>query len=184
MKRFGWSRSAGEDDQPSPPDDNSPARSQGSSNSSSRGGSLKSANKSREQSPARLGEATGSAGGAGAAAVAASNKKMLKIGANVRFRGDVMECNTVVLCGRLQVSGQRQQDDDDDSCVFFYEIVFFRCVFAFLSDDGTWGRGGENKAPEVEVTFHPSRVRAAQATVTFARRFRRPGSGLRPSPLA
>lgn len=32
-----------------------------------------------------------------------SNKKMLKIGANVRFRGDVMECNTVVLCGRLQV---------------------------------------------------------------------------------
>lgn len=107
MKRFGWRSSAGEDDQSSPPDANSPARSQRSSNSS-RAGSLKSssntATKSREQSPAGLQDrdATGAAGG-GAAAVAVSNKKTLKIGANVRFRGDVMECNTVVLCGRLQV---------------------------------------------------------------------------------
>lgn len=108
MKRFGWRSSAGDDEQSSPPD-NSPTRSQRSSNSSSRGGSLKSANtaatKSREQSPARLGaDAIGAATGAGGGAVVAvSNKKMLKIGANVRFRGDVMECNTVVLCGQLQV---------------------------------------------------------------------------------
>lgn len=109
MKRFGWRSSAGDEEQSSPLA-NSPARSQRSSNSSSRGGSLKSANtaatKSREQSPARLGDyAAGAAtgGGGGGAVVAVSNKKMLKIGANVRFRGDVMECNTVVLCGRLQV---------------------------------------------------------------------------------
>ncbi|CAN0132666.1 unnamed protein product, partial [Ectocarpus sp. 4 AP-2014] len=115
MKRFtGWRSSAAEDDgqQASPPE-HSPTRSQLSNNStSSRGASssLRSAYaapKSREQSPARfgaasadtLGAATGSSGGA---VVAVSSKKMLKIGANVRFRGDVMECNTVVLCGRLQ----------------------------------------------------------------------------------
>lgn len=117
MKRFtGWRSSAAEDDgqQASPPE-HSPTRSQLSSNStSSRGGSssLRSgyaATKSREQSPARFGAASGDTLGAatgsssGGAVVAVSSKKMLKIGANVRFRGDVMECNTVVLCGRLQV---------------------------------------------------------------------------------
>eukprot|EP00903_Cladosiphon_okamuranus_P005847 g5787.t1 len=112
MKRFGWRSSTGDEEQASPPD-NSPARSHRSSNSSSRGGSsLQSANtattKSREQSPARLGADAvgggggGEGGGGGGAVVAVSNKKMLKIGANVRFRGDVMECNTVVLRGRLQ----------------------------------------------------------------------------------
>lgn len=116
MKRFtGWRSSAAEDDgqQASPPE-HSPTRSQLSNNSTnSRGASssLRSgytAPKSREQSPARFGAASAdtlgaAAGSSGGAVVAVSSKKMLKIGANVRFRGDVMECNTVVLCGRLQV---------------------------------------------------------------------------------
>lgn len=106
------------------PADNSPARSQRSSNStSSRGTSLRSAytaaTKSREQSPSNPSRAAGgdaASGAGGAAAAAVSNKKMLKIGANVRFRGDVMECNTVVLCGRLQVGA------------FFALVVFSRDV--------------------------------------------------------
>lgn len=108
MKGFGWRTS---------PTENSPARSQLSSNS---GFSLKSSNtatKSREQSPARLAaDATGGGGGGGGGAVVAvSNRKMLKIGANVRFRGDVMECNTVVLYGRLQVR------------LFFLGALFLMC---------------------------------------------------------
>lgn len=49
---------------------------------------------------------TGAAGSGSAGSPAkggSSNKKMLKIGRNVRFRGDVMECDTVILCGRLEV---------------------------------------------------------------------------------
>lgn len=103
--------------------DYSPARSaasyRSSTNSSVRGvgGSSGRASKSPEGSPnaSWRGSATadGEVGAAGAGpngggieggtGATTSNKKMLKIGANVRFRGDVMECNTVVLCGRLQV---------------------------------------------------------------------------------
>lgn len=97
----------------------SPSRSFRSS-SSSRIGAVWSKARSRETSPTnRTAAKSGGAGEAAAAAAAAaaaggdgagavvSNAKMLKIGANVRFRGDVMECNTVVLCGRLQVGGKR-----------------------------------------------------------------------------
>lgn len=38
--------------------------------------------------------------------VGSSNGKTLKIGRNVRFRGDVMECESVVLCGRLEVKDE------------------------------------------------------------------------------
>lgn len=143
MKRFGWRSSAGDEEQQqqqqSSPPDNSPARSQRSSNSSSRGGSSltsssaaanttgAAATKSREQSPARLGaDALGAATGAGGggAVVAVSNKKMLKIGANVRFRGDVMECNTVVLCGRLQVCVRFVYCRDFLIFVLLFVVVF------------------------------------------------------------
>ena len=99
--------------------ENSPSRSF-RSGSSSRIGAAWSKARSRETSPTN--RPTVKAGGAGDAAAAAavaaaggdgavaaiSNAKMLKIGANVRFRGDVMECNTVVLCGRLQVGGRER----------------------------------------------------------------------------
>lgn len=146
MRRFGRKSSALDEEGPqsSLPDAASPARSQRSSNSSSRGGSsLRSGNtsatKSTEHSPARFGatagaaaDAVGAAAGGGGAVVAVSNRKMLKIGANVRFRGDVMECNTVVLCGRLQV------------WVWVFEFCMYSlcaklCVCAF--DQARWGRG-------------------------------------------
>lgn len=53
------------------------------------------------------------AGSGGSPPKPGTNKKMLKIGANVRFRGDVMECDTVLLCGRLQVG------------VFFGQLSFY-----------------------------------------------------------
>ena len=98
--------------------ESSPARSyRSSTNSSIRGGGGKWF-KSLEGSPSKswggmidgvfgasgAGTSLGSGGvGTGGSETPMSNKKMLKIGANVRFRGDVMECNTLVLCGRLQV---------------------------------------------------------------------------------
>lgn len=118
MRRFGWRSSAQDEEQqqpqpsptsdgPTPGNETSPARSFRSNASSARGGNGK-AGRQAEGSPYRLdgGAGTGAGvgtGGIGGAAATASNKKMLKIGANVRFRGDVMECNTVILCGRLQV---------------------------------------------------------------------------------
>ncbi|CAM9803008.1 unnamed protein product, partial [Discosporangium mesarthrocarpum] len=35
-------------------------------------------------------------------AATSSNRKSLKIGSNVRFRGDVMECDSILLLGRLE----------------------------------------------------------------------------------
>lgn len=130
MKTFRWRGGVADDETPratSTEDptaaDYSPARSaasyRSSTNSSVRGvgGSSSRAPKSPEGSPNASWRGSGTADEGVGAAVAGpngggieggigtttSNKKMLKIGANVRFRGDVMECNTVVLCGRLQV---------------------------------------------------------------------------------
>ncbi|CAM9749948.1 unnamed protein product [Ascophyllum nodosum] len=124
MRRFPW-RSVMPDEesqQTASPEDpvaveSSPARSyRSSTNSSIRGGGGKWF-KSLEGSPSKswggmidgvfgasgAGTSLGSGGvGTGGSETPMSNKKMLKIGANVRFRGDVMECNTLVLCGRLQ----------------------------------------------------------------------------------
>lgn len=127
MRRFNWRGAAQEEEQqpqPSPSDaagESSPARSYRSTNSSNRGGSSRAA-KSREHSPSRTvgGVASGAGGGGdggGGGLASASNRKTLKIGANVRFRGDVMECHSVVLCGRLQVCTNT-----------FFSFVFVLCL--------------------------------------------------------
>lgn len=131
MRRFGW-RSAAQEEEPQ--DDNvvdtSPARSYRSTNSSrgGGGGGSKAIIRSREESPSKPagGAAAGDVGALAGAVVSAgvpmSNKKTLKIGANVRFRGDVMECNTVVLCGRLQVFAYTTS-----ILQYSYEVCFCVC---------------------------------------------------------
>lgn len=75
--------------------------------------------------PSASSSVAGGAGGSGGTGsptkAGSSNKKTLKIGRNVRFRGDVMECDTVLLCGRLQVRLF--------SCVFSYSLGVFSIGF-------------------------------------------------------
>lgn len=121
MRRFGWKNTAPEEEarQTSPGSDDqrvvdtSPARSFSYRSTNSSRSGLSKSGRGKDESPSKLGaaagagapDAAGSGGGGGDGGGVVSNKKMLKIGANVRFRGDVMECNTVILCGRLQVRG-------------------------------------------------------------------------------
>lgn len=114
MRRFTWRPNGGSssqdaddqsfksDDRTHDPTDSSPARS-----SSSRGLSAGKARGADGGSPPGVPSATaaftGGGGGTPSTGGGSSNRKMLKIGRNVRFRGDVMECDTVVVCGRLQV---------------------------------------------------------------------------------
>lgn len=118
MRRFS-KRNGPQDDEQSPsedPADSSPARSYASSTSR---GSRMGLSAWRGSGGSASGGGGGGSGGswaggeetppriptsaAGTPPKPGTNKKMLKIGANVRFRGDVMECDTVILCGRLEV---------------------------------------------------------------------------------
>lgn len=143
MRRFGWKSAAAEEEprQTSPGSDDqrgvdtSPARSLSYRSTNSSRSGLSKSGIGKDESPSKLGAAAGAgAPDATGAGVGGSNKKMLKIGANVRFRGDVMECNTVIVCGRLQVRNQRT--------FFFGPLLWGRCFVLFIL---FWREGGKSR---------------------------------------